>query len=195
MSKSGDRRPGASALDGVGRSVAEGSGSGGADPEPPAPATEGIDCDTVDLRSFDLSSDHERVLALVCFYHQWEDALIPFTAHVWDSLTEPRAAKVGAMAQVLGITGTGKAALRKVLDCYLQTTDAAVAATHDPTDEFDMAKGLETLMELATEYFEVLDNIVEQYARRWSRLINGEPMVPEVPPTGEVIEGPWLDLT
>ncbi|MBP6582244.1 MAG: ADP-ribosylglycohydrolase family protein [Chromatiaceae bacterium] len=152
----------------------------------------GIDPEEVDLRTYDLSEDHGRVQALVCFYHQMGKSLIPFTAQVWDALTEPRNAKVVDMAEELGTGGTGKVALRKLLECYLQTTDAAVAQAEYPIEGIDGETDPVGWQQAHAKWHDNMSAILYQHAKRWSRLLNGEPMDLETSLPGKVIEGPWL---
>lgn len=179
------------------------------DPEipPPSPVVEeqsdppsdsvAIDYDEIDLKQVSLYEQAQRVQALIAFYHQWEAALMPFTATVWDSLTEPKAPKVAFMAKAVGLKGSDKLALRKVLDTYLKETDAMMAAIDDFETEYDILEQKDEYWEAACRYFQHLDEIIEGNAQRWGRLLNGEPMDPPPEETvhlAEVIRGPWLRL-
>ncbi|WP_295409042.1 ADP-ribosylglycohydrolase family protein [uncultured Thiocystis sp.] len=170
-------------------------------PVPEAPAdpesnVEAIDYDEIDLKQVSLYEQAQRVQALIAFYHQWEAALMPFTATVWDSLTEPKAQKVDFMATTLGIKGNDKLALRKVLETYLKETDAAIAAVADIDTEYDILEQQDAYWEEVCRYFRHLDAMIESNAQRWAHLLNGEPMDPPPEPaqTAQVIRGPWLRL-
>ena len=153
-----------------------------------------IDLDEFDLKGASLYEQAERVLALTAFYQQWEEALMPFTANVWDSLVEPKAPKVAYMAKTLSIGGSDKLALRKVLNAFLQTVDAAMAAAEDFHSEHNIVTEMSAYLADIREYFGRLDAIVDHHANRWARLLNGEPMdlEPHTPPTADIIQGPWL---
>lgn len=160
----------------------------------PPSVDEGIDWENVDLRDFDLSEAAGREAALIGFYHQWEGALLPFTAKVWDSLTDPKEVKVGQMAQVLGLGGTGKATLHAILACYLKTTDAILASIEDASDSLDFHADPKAWGEALGHWFQEADRVLTLEAARWARLLNGEPMDPvaDAPPLAKVLPGPWL---
>jgi hypothetical protein len=98
------------------------------------------------------------------------------------------------MAKTLGISGSDKLALRKVLDAYLQTTVAEIAAVDDFQSAHCVISQQSAFLADIEAYFVGLAAIVEFHAQRWARLLNGEPMDP--PPvsvhTADVIQGPWL---
>jgi hypothetical protein len=172
------------------------------DGEPGAPETDDpqsalIDYDEVDLKQLSLYEQADRVFALTAFYHQWEPALMPFTAAVWASFVEPKAPKVAWMAKTLGLSGNDKLALRKILEAYLQTTDAAIGAVDDHESAYDLITERSAWIADLYAYFARLDAIIEAHAQRWARLLNGEPMDPPPPApvhTAEIIRGPWLRL-
>lgn len=167
----------------------------GESPETEEPGSAPIDDDEVDLKHLSLYEQADRVFALTAFYHQWEPALMPFTAAVWESVVEPKAPKIAWMAKTLGIGGSDKLALRKILDAYLQTTDAAIAAVDDGESSHDIITETSAwLADLATHAAR-LDAVIEAHAQRWARLLNGEPMDPPPPATlhtADIIQGPWL---
>lgn len=148
-----------------------------------------IDFYEADLRAFDLSKERDRFLALICFFHQSEPALLLFTQKVWDSLTEPREAKIAKMAWELGIAGKGKNSLRKVLLCFLETTATAMAEIDDDEESFSALPG-KSMGDAIGAFFDKLDEILHENAFRWSRLLNGEPMVPDGSPGNEPPQGP-----
>ncbi|MCF7994982.1 MAG: ADP-ribosylglycohydrolase family protein [Chromatiaceae bacterium] len=149
-----------------------------------------IDYDEVDLSQSSFFEQAERILALTAFYHQHEAALMPLTARVWDSLLEPKAPKVAFMAETLGIEGSDKIALRKVLMTYLRSTDLLIAALDDPLT--DTAPDADLVAMEA--YFERIGAIIEQQSERWARLLNVEPMdpLPEAAESAAVLHGPWV---
>jgi hypothetical protein len=149
--------------------------------------------DRIDLRQMSLYEQSDRVLALTAFYHQREPALMPFTAAVWDSLLEPKAPKVAFMAKTLGIGGSDRLALRKVLEAYLEATDAAIAALDDPLADSARETKTSVGLDVIKDHFERIGAVINAQAERWGRLINGEAMDQETaPPAAEVIRGPWL---
>lgn len=115
---------------------------------------------------------------------------MPFTAKVWESLTDSKSAKVREMANVLGIPGSGKLALRHILALYLKSADDAVAAS-DPPESSSTGKAdlVQSLMDLVIR----MDAALDRQAQRWSRLLNGEPMDPEptIKSLAKVVPGPW----
>jgi hypothetical protein len=173
-------------------------------PPPPTPAADddtqedddSVDYRDMDLHLLDLSEDSDRQVALIAFYHQWEPALVLFTAKVWDSLTEPRAPKIAAMAKTLGIAGADKLALSKILRRYLQDTEAALEAADQDGPKSDEELSIEAALDALADRMQQLNYTLITQAVRWSRLLNGEPMDPDLAtaptPSATVIDGPWL---
>lgn len=145
-----------------------------------------IDFDAIDLRRLSLYEESDRIRALTAFYHQGDAALMPFTTTVWDSLLEPKTPKVAQMAQAVGIAGSDRLALRKMLAAYLEQTQAAIDAVGYPRTH----QGRHTRSEPDASLNEI-DAVLETHARRWARLLNGEPMAPEgtLPEAAQVIKG------
>lgn len=152
-----------------------------------------IDYDEFDLGHCSLYDQSDRQFALTAFYHQREAALMPFTARIWDSLLEPKEPKVAFMAEALGIGGGDRLALRKVLEAYLQTTDATLAAIDEQLPDPDLQPSASADLDTLNGDDERISAIVEQQTERWARLLNAEIMDPssEMLQTAEVIHGPW----
>ncbi len=149
------------------------------------------------LASFDLGDDEQRVEALVAFYHQWEAALLAFTAIVWDQLSKPKAARAEGMAALLGLGGKGKTALRKVLSAYLAQTDRALQSRPMPEIVYDGSGLSPDYHEAIRAHFAWMDKVIASQAERWACVLNGDD--PDGDPasrsrrrTGMVIQGPWM---
>ena len=78
-----------------------------------------------------MGDERQRVAALVTLYHQLED-LLPFVRHIWEQLAEPRDHRCMMMGQAAGVGGTGRIALRRLLQQFYNDCEARLAPMELP---------------------------------------------------------------
>lgn len=79
------------------------------------------------LTAYDLSTREGRQLFLWSLYHDFQEGgLLSATNHIWNCLAAPKAGRTQLMAAKLGLSGTGKIVVHRVLQLFLKETLAGL---------------------------------------------------------------------
>lgn len=154
-------------------------------PAPPAPqpdvsaeSAEAAGCEAASFPTpmdYAMSDEAQRVAALVALYHQFEE-LLPFIRHVWERLAEPRADRCTLMGQKVGVGGSGRIALRRVLQRYYDEVEAALQPMEAPelASYGNTPEGFAAWNAAYRELFARMDGEIDRIAQRYSAVLDGQ---------------------
>lgn len=146
--------------------------------------------EVVPLTTFNLSTSEGRFAFLWSLYHDHqENGLLMAVSHVWSSLGSPKAERCNKMAAALGLPGTGKIALKNVIEAYL----------HEALYDFDFPDlpdqadfgSFNDWNNACLKHFEAVQHSFGKIVAKYEAILNGRQ--PELEPvSARIIKGPWV---
>lgn len=141
------------------------------------------------LNAFNLATSDGRFAFLSSLYHDHqEQGLMMAVSHVWSSLGSPKSARCNKMAATLGLPGTGKIALKNVIQAFLQESlhkfdfpDLPERSDFGSSDEWSAA---------CIQHFESIEESFEKILAKYEAVLDGREPEPD-PASARILKGPW----
>ncbi len=141
------------------------------------------------LNTFNLSTEDGRLAFLWSLYHDHQDhGLLAAVSHTWSSLGSPKTARCNKMAAMLGLPGTGKIALKNVIQAYLQ--EALYDFDFPDLPEQSDFGSFDEWNDACLKHFDTVQQSFGKILAKYEAILDGRQPQPE-PVSARIIKGPW----